>query len=276
MAEARPHPRLQPGEEDFPYDRDSVLTSKYHMDARKPVDRLLRYERVLDTQAQWPALDFADRRGLEIGCGPLLGWGPIAVYLGARRYVCIEPRFQEAVLLADEVWTRFFLPLHQQLEAVFARGVSFADFADRIRSRIHVHGVPVERCELDDASADLVISNGVLQHVADLDGAMQQIRRVSCEGAKQLHVVHFTDHVSPPDDPFHEIYRQEPADYFAHDSLLNLKRPSEVAAMFHGVGISVTMVPYLVDPPSRPRTLAPYWRRFDPSDLAIQIAFFVT
>jgi len=276
VADVPEHPRLKPGEEDFPYDLESILRSRYHMDARKPVDRLLRYERVLHTQAKWPRLDFAGCNALEVGSGPMLGWGPIAVYLDARRYVCIEPRFRPEVLQAEEVWIGFFLPLYQQLEALFARGVSFNDFSDRVRSRIHVHQVSVEQCEMDDASADLVISNGVLQHVADLERAVQQIRRVSCEGAKQFHVVHFTDHMSPPNDPFREIYRVEPDEYFARDSLLNLKRPSEIAALFRGEGIPVNMVPFVVDAAAEPRALSSYWRRFDPSDLAIQIAFFLS
>jgi hypothetical protein len=245
------------------------------MDARKPVDRLLRYERVLAVRGR-PGLDFAGRNALEIGSGPMLGWGPVAVYLDARSYVCVEPRFRPEVLEAEEVWIRFFLPLYQQLEALFARGLSFDDFSDRVRSRIDVHQVSMERCEMDDASADLMISNNVLQHVADLERAVRQIRRVSCEGAQQFHIVHFTDHMSPPNDPFGEIYRVEPDEYFARDSLLNLKRPSEISALFRGAGIPVDMVPFIVDAAVEPRALSSYWRRFDPSDLAIQIAFFVS
>jgi len=267
--------RLRPGEEDFKYDLKSVLGRPFHMDARKPVDRFLRYERVLGAKSSWSPLDFEGKRMVEIGCGPLFGWGPIAVYLGADEYLCIEPRFRPEVIESDVVWTRFFLPFHQQLDALFDRGIDFMEFVDRIRSRIRIEPVAIEDCVNVVDSFDIVFSNGVLNHIADLEHAVEWIQQVSHASTRQFHVVNFTDHMSPPDDPFREIYRIDPKDYFAQDSLLNLKRPSEIAALFERAGITVTMVPYYVDRDIETRTLSPYWSRFAASDLAVQIGFFV-
>jgi hypothetical protein len=116
------------------------------MDGRKPIDRLLRYERVLQTKIDWTPLDFAGKQLVELRCGPLLGWGPIAVYLGAPSYVCVEPRFQAEVLDCGDIWVRFFLPLHQQLEALFDRHIAFDDFIERVGSRIHVHTARYTAC----------------------------------------------------------------------------------------------------------------------------------
>jgi hypothetical protein len=245
------------------------------MDARKPVDRFLRYERVLHTRGRWAPLEFDQRSILEIGTGPMLGWGPLAVYLGAQEYVCVEPRFRREVLDCDEVWVRFFLPLHQQLEAIFNRQVAYEDFTQRIRSRIQVHACNLEACRIPENSADLVISIGSLQHIVDIDDAVRQISSASRPGARQFHVVNFTDHMSPPDDPFHEIYRLTPAEYFKRDSLLNLKRPSDMLACFRKAGMSPVLVPYYVDPNIESRRIADYWKRYEMSDLAIQIAFLV-
>jgi len=267
--------RLPPGQEDFRYDLKSVLGWSRHMDARKPVDRFLRYDRVLQTKSAWTPLDFEGKRVVELGCGPLFGWGPIAVYLGADEYFCIEPRFDRVVIESDVVWTRFFLPFHQQLEALFDRGIDFDEFVDRIRSRIRVEPAPIEECVVGDHSFDIVFSNGVLNHVAELERAVERIRQMSHPTTRQYHVVNFTDHMSPPDDPFREIYRLDPEEYFAQDSLLNLKRPSEITALFDRAGIPVTMVPYYVDRDIEKRTWAPYWSRFDAADLAVQIGFFV-
>lgn len=269
------HKRLQPGEEDFRYDLQSILGNAIHIDGRRVVDRFLRYERVLQVKSSWTPLDFEGQRALEIGSGPLLGSGPIAVYLGATEYVCIEPRYQAEVLESDEVWTRFFLPLYQQLDVLFERGISFDEFTDRIRSRIQTDTVSIEDCTRTGNLVDVVYSNGVLQHIADLDRAVAFIQKVSHASTRQFHVVNFTDHVSPPDDPFREIYSLDPSEYFEHDSLLNLKRPSEIAGMFQQAGIPVTLVPYIADESAATGAMASYWSRFDASDLAIQIAFFV-
>lgn len=270
------HKRLQPGEEDFPYDLESILGNPVHMDARRVVDRYLRYERVLQAKSAWTPLDFDGKRLLEIGCGPLLGAGPIAVYLGATGYTCVEPRYQPEVLDSDVIWTRFFLPFHQQLDALFNRGISFDEFVGRVRSRIQVDAEPIEDFTRTGDPVDVVFSNGVLQHIGDLDRAVDLIRQVSHASTRQFHVVNFTDHVSPPNDPFREIYRLDPAEYFEHDSLLNLKRPSEISGLFRQADIPVTLVPYIADLPAGAGAMAPYWSRFDTSDLAIQIAFFVS
>ena len=265
---------IQPGE-DFRYDLQTILANSIHMDARRVVDRFLRYERVIQTRSDWTALDFEGKRILEIGCGPLLGIGPIAVYLGAIESVCIEPRYQPDVLESDVVWSRFFLPLYQQLDALFDRGLSFDEFADRIRSGIRTEIVSIEDYKHVGDRMDIVYSNGVLNHINDLDRAVKLIHLASHASSRQFHVVNFTDLVSPPDDPFREIYRLDPVEYFKNNSLLNLKRPSEITSLFHNAGIPVTMVPYIVDQSAVPSKTALYWSRFDVSDLAIQIAFFV-
>jgi hypothetical protein len=267
--------RLQPEEEDFRYDLQTILAQSFHMDARRVVDRFLRYERVIQTKSAWTPLDFDGKRLLEIGSGPLLGLGPVAVYLGATEYVCVEPRYQPDVLESDEVWTRFFLPLYQQLDALFDRGLSFDEFVDRIRSRIRIDAVAMEDYAHAVDPFDIVFSNGVLNHIGNIEHAVSLIRQASHSSTRQLHVVNFTDLVSPPDDPFREIYRLDPVEYFKNNSLLNLKRPSEITSLFHNAGIPVTMVPYIVDQSAVPSKTALYWSRFDVSDLAIQIAFFV-
>ena len=269
------HSRLLQGEEDFRYDLHTILAKSFHMDARRVIDRFLRYERVLQVKSAWTPLDFDGKRLLEIGCGPLLGAGPIAVYLGASEHVCVEPRYQPDVLESDVVWTGFFLPFHQQLDALFNRGLSFDEFIDRIKTRIRIEASKIEDYKHVGDRIDIVFSNGVLNHIDDLDSAVDLIQQVSHRSTRQFHVVNFTDHASPPDDPFREIYRLDPAAYFEHDSLLNLKRPSEIAHLFRDAGIPVTMVPYITDTSALPGEMAPYWSRFDASDLAVQIAFFV-
>lgn len=267
--------RLLPDEEDFRYDLQTILGDSIHMDTRRVMDRFLRYERVLGVRSNWTPLDFDGKRVLEIGCGPLLGLGPNAVYPGATEYVCVEPRYQAEVLKTDAVWTRFFLPLYQQLDAVFDRGTGFAEFVDNVRSGIRVDTIGIEHFARMDNPVDVIFSSSVLQHIDDLDQARALVRQVSHASTRQLHVVDFSDHFSPPDDPFREIYRQDPEEYFEYDSLLNLKRPSEIATLFREAGIPVEVIPYITGQTAINGTMAPYWSRFDASDLSVQIAFFV-
>lgn len=187
------HNRLQPGEEDFQYDLESVLGNAVHMDARRVVDRFLRYERVLQTKSTWAPLEFDGKSALEIGFGPLLGMGPIAVYLGSVEYTCIEPRYCPEVLESDLVWKRFFLPLFQQLDVLFDRGISYNEFVDRVWSRIDVDIMKIEGCNRAGNHVDIIYTNGVLQHIMDQERAIWQIKQISHAMTRQFHVVNFTD-----------------------------------------------------------------------------------
>lgn len=271
------HPRLPPGEKDFSYDLDSVLGSKshIHMDGAKPIDRLQRYERVLQTKIGRTPFDFSGKHVFELGSGPLLGWAPIAVYLGASSYVCVEPQFHPEVLDSKEIWTRFFLPMHKQLEALFDYNISFMEFNERIRTRIQVHTRTIEECRLPRCFADIAISNNVLQHVLPLEQTIREIQAISKPLCRQFHNVNFTDHVSPPDKPFQDLYRRSAEEYFSQDSLLNLKRPSDILAMFENAGLNVKLVPYYYDMELDRQHVVPYWKRYDTDDLAMQWAFYV-
>ena len=144
-----------------------------------------------------------------------------------------------------------------------------------IRLCITIDAVSIENSKHGGDPVDIVYSNGVLKHITDLDHAVNLIQQVSHEETRQFHVVNFTDHVSQPDDPFREFSRFDPVEYFKDDSLVNLKRPSEIIELFNEASIPVSMVHNITDLPSRSIKMAPYWSRFDASDLAIQIAFFI-
>ena len=260
---------------DFVYDFETVTGSLYHMDARRPIDRLLRYQKLLGNRMAWKDLEFEGKEILEFGCGPLLGWAPIATYLGCERYFCVEPGLREELVRSKEVTRRFFLPMYYQLDALFERGLSFEQFKTRLFERMQPMSQPLEHCQLPDKHVDLVYSNGVIQHVSDLENCFRQIQRISRPDTRQFHVIHFADHHSPPDRPFDAIYSVSPEEYLVTRSLLNLKRPSEILALFERHGLDVKLVPYYRDERFSDKNLHPYWRRFSPDDLSIQFAFFV-
>lgn len=63
----------------FRYDLNITLGSLRDEISTRPLGQFLRYLSFLQTRISWSGLDFRDRTILEIGCGPLLGWTPLAV-----------------------------------------------------------------------------------------------------------------------------------------------------------------------------------------------------
>jgi hypothetical protein len=263
------------GSADFLYDLETVLRTPWYLNETLHIDRFFRYQRVVRNQIRWEELDFRDTTTLEFGCGPLLGWGPMAVYLGCSHYVCVEPRFDDEVLRSKEMEKRYLVPLHEQLEANFRKGVPYKEFKRRILDHLECYTTPLESFDFPEHSVDLVVSNGVLQHIMDLHGCLKVIKRISRPASRQFHVQHFTDHAGNTERPFKEIYTRSPEDYFKSNTLCNLKRPSEMVTLFEQHGIKVKLVPYLWDEavfetPDR------YWKQFKTSDLCIRVAFLVS
>ncbi len=246
------------------------------MDPARHIDRLFRYQRVIRNQVEWQDLEFGGKVAIEVGCGPLLGWGPLAVYLGARRYLCLEPRFRHEIMESPEIQQRYFLPMHQQLEAIYQRGVSLDEFMSRLSDRIEIRTVAVQEWDLAPGGADVLLSNSVLQHVGDpLDG-IRSLVRAAAPGARHFHVVNFADHPKDPVRPFAKMYSADPEAYRQESILLNLKRPSELLALFEHCGEPVRLVPYYRDPNIGAMKKAEYWNRFSNDDLSIQMGFLVS
>ena len=87
---------------------EDTLRSPKQMRPQRPYDSLSRYEAILARVAGWVPLEFRDRNIVEIGCGPLLGFGPIAIFLGCRSFTAIDPGLDIAVVHHSEIQEKFF------------------------------------------------------------------------------------------------------------------------------------------------------------------------
>ncbi|EHJ48104.1 Methyltransferase type 12 [Solidesulfovibrio carbinoliphilus subsp. oakridgensis] len=116
----------------------------------------------------------AGQRILEIGSGAANGVGYALAALGAAKVVCHEP----------------FVPFDVGLDAKHLGGlvprfptVRFS-VVDRVRT---LAGLP-------DGSIDLVVSNSVLEHVADPGALFADLGRLLAPGGVMLHRVDYRDH----------------------------------------------------------------------------------
>lgn len=72
----------------FNYNLLGICGSLKHLNPVTLIDRWERYLRVLSTNAKViPKPNFANKVVFELGCGPLLGWGPLALFLGAKAFI---------------------------------------------------------------------------------------------------------------------------------------------------------------------------------------------
>ena len=125
-----------------------------------------------------------------MGCGPLFGWGPMAIFLGAKSYYYHEPALLRNDVEADLIREQYFLPLYNELIANFGNKMSFAEFFDKV----------MDKCQAIDFSAsaqvDLILSNSVLEHIprAEIQSVIRLLYFVSKPGGYYFHSVDFGSH----------------------------------------------------------------------------------
>ena len=255
------------------FTRHDLRTSKYSSPTAE-IDRFERYARVCLKHGHADPRDLLlSSVVLELGCGPVLGIAPMAVFRGAEALYYSEPAFNPDLLRSEFVVEAYFRPLHAELCAQFhPASDTFLDFEIYYETLLG-------SCHSLDASTpedavDFVYSNSVLEHIPpeQLREVLGRVRYLCAPRARFLHAVDFTDHLGGA-FPFEGIYWAEPPN--DRGSLgINLLRPDELQDVFEGAGFEVGMIPYRrfqgdLEP------LAPYWRGSPKEALAIRVAFFL-
>lgn len=231
---------------------------------------------VLAAQTRLPPIEFAGRRVLEIGPGPLAGWGPMAVFRGAKAVYGVDPDWVDGVFDDPVVEEAYLRPHHAALVDAFGPLMDYARFRSRLSECLTVVRSGLKTLCLP-SRADLVLSNSCLEHIADLDEALASLARITTADARFMHLVNFGNHRDRA-SPFSTIYEMPPEAYrHLYGRHINLQRPPDIARAFATAGINAEMVvvdsrPTLLDP----LTIDPWWsNRYDRAVLAVRTALFV-
>ena len=248
-----------------------LLDSNKAMRTQWLYDFLSRYEAILAQAVGWQPLDFEGRAILELGAGPLLGWGPLAIYRGATQYCGVDPTIMPSILWHPELEQRYLHPLYKDLRAVYGERMSFAEFTKRLDERVLICPTTLLDANISGAY-DVVLSNSCLEHVSPLIETVVRLKRLSSNEIRFLHLVDFGNHRTPQ-QPFAGIYEASPEQYIArHGNGINLLRPSDLFEAFRQAGFTPTLVPYYSADVELPATLDPHWRQFDRDELCIKAA----
>lgn len=242
---------------------------------------LERYEALAATLPDWPPLRFKDRRVLEVGCGPLGGWGPLALYRGAASYVGCDPALDPGLF-----GTRAFLDEHlawvvDDMAANMPNDADWAGdreaFVEAFRARCVYRAATVEALD-PDARFDIVLSNSCLEHIVPFAPFAAALAARLAPGARMLHLVDFSNHRSK-ERPFRPLYDMAPEDYLErYGPHINLMRPPDILAAFAEHGVAARCVPLDVRADLiHMAAIHPAWReRYDAATLAVRAAVIVS
>jgi hypothetical protein len=231
---------------------------------------LLRQEAVVRRHMVWDPIDFSGKRVVEVGCGPLAGYGLLAIFCGATSFESAAPEWHPALFYSEAVTERYSRTFHADLSALYGPRMDFAAFRAALRERVMVH-----RCGFESAPlagpVDIVLSQSCLEHVFPLDATVAKLASIQSAQTRFLHLVDFGNHY-PTAAPFEGLYDQPPEMYLARrGKAINLLRAPDVLALFTRHGIAAKCVSSRVLPQSG--VIHPWWReRYDDATLSTQLA----
>jgi SAM-dependent methyltransferase len=256
--------------------RDLVRSPRY-MRAQMPYDFFSRYEVIAQRACGWQPLDFADRDVLEVGCGPVLGFGPLAVFLGCRRFCAVDPVIRKETLYHPDLIETYFLRVYKDLAGVYGPRVSYEDFLRGLRERVTLSTTGITECAEPDQAFDIALSNSTLEHLHPLSDSIRSLRRLTRPTARQMHLVDFGNHRATR-NPFSGIYNVTPEQYFAkHGNGINLARPPDLLRLFAEHGFDVALATYYRFDEFYDEPIDEYWRSaYSTADLFLKTAVLVS
>lgn len=251
---------------------DELMSSSKHGRGIRFAELLLRQEAVVRRHMPWEPLDFSGRRVVEVGCGPLAGFGPLVVFCGAKSFESAEPEWDGALFFSEEIREKYLRLFHADLAALYGPRMAFDEFVDALKARISIHRGGFESAPIA-GPVDIVLSQSCLEHVFPLDGTLDKLAAIQTPATRSLHLVDFGNHY-PTGNPFEGLYERPPDDYIARrGKAMNLLRMSDIAHAFARRNLVVRVIPSRVFPPDYPGSIHPWWRqRYDDAALFTQLA----
>lgn len=251
---------------------EELLSSAKHGRGIRFAELLLRQEAVVLRHMPWPTLDFDGRRVVEIGCGPLAGFGPLTVFCGATSFESAEPEWDADLFASEEVAEKYLYILHADLVALYGPRMDFVGFRRALRERMRIsrsgfHDAPI------DGKVDIVLSQSCLEHVFPLDKVLGKLSAIQTPQTRFLHLVDFGNHY-PTGNPFVGLYEQPPEVYIARrGKAINLLRTPDIAKLFAECGIAARVIPSRMAKETYRGTIHSWWReRYDEDALFTQLA----
>jgi hypothetical protein len=249
-----------------------LIYSPKHGRGIRFAELLLRQEAVIRRAMSWEPLDFDGRRVVEVGCGPLGGYGPLAIFCGASAFESAEPEWDPLLFESPEVTDKYHFIFYADLVALYGPRMDFAEFRKRLRERMNI-----QRCGFEqftaDGKADVVISQSCLEHVFPIEGTMDKLAEIQTQATRFLHLVDFGNHY-PTGNPLDGLYEQPRDDYIARrGKAMNLLRAPDIDALFKSRNIPARVVPSRNVKETYRGTIHPWWReRYDDTALFTQLA----
>ena len=210
-----------------------------------PYDLLTRYENILKNAIKWNELDFENKTVMELGCGPHLGFGPLAIYLGAKKFIAVDPAANRNIYNSKKLIDKYFRLAFKDYKGIFRKEISFSDFFQEQKNKTVFYTDTKSIPKDQYSSIDIQLSNSCLEHIQDLEDVLYDLKKLMAPNGRYIHAIDFGNHMQT-NNPFIGIYNSTPSKFkIEHGSKINLIPPSKMLNMFTKTGFNnPILVPY--------------------------------
>jgi hypothetical protein len=255
---------------DYYSNENEVLRSK-HSKPTLLIDRILRYLKIINNHYDLK-INCKDKVFLEIGAGPLLGWGPTSIALDSEEYHIIEPNHKKDIFKSKKIKEKYFLNHYNHLKNVFNITVSFDNFYKNILKRIKIYSDINDLRKINEKKFDYIVSNSVIEHISDVKGFLTGLSQYDSMHTKHIHSIDFSNHSSGIYD-----YSKSRFDLKRSHKDLNLLRPSEVLDYFENIfKREFIFLKYLSDNKNLSLTIHEDWEKYNHDDLITLTGFIIS
>ncbi len=266
--------RRLPGSRNGPaWTPDELLSSPKYSRGIRFAELLMRQEAVVRRHLpNWLPLEFEGKRVVEVGCGPLAGYGPLAIFCGAVSFESAEPEWDASLFFSVPVTEKYLRVFHADLSALYGPRMTFREFIAALRERVHVEVRGFETSSIR-GPVDVVLSQSVLEHVFPLEATLSKLAAIQGPATQFLHLIDFGNHY-PTENAFEGLYDQPAAAYIARrGKAINCLRVSDIANIFSSAGIEAAVIPSRVIVDGYRGVIHPWWReRYAESALFTQLS----
>ena len=231
------------------------------------IDRILRYEKIVQNHNKNFKLNFNNKNIVELGSGINYGWAPFAIFHGCSNYTVVEPAADYNFLNDLSNKDNYFSLYFQYLSKMFQNNITFNEFYDQCLKKIKV----IKNIDdLQNEQYDYFISNSVFEHVIDLNYFINKISMLSNDYTSHFHIVDFGNHKSNT-DVFNGIYNINPQKEKKIRGI-NYLRSSDINNLFKSNKINISQICLLNFELSN--SINNYWKKYKAEDLRKGVSLF--
>ena len=254
----------------FSYNISELLDNKKHITPIYIIDRWERYLR--NIHIKYPNLEifkkisFNNKIFFELGSGPLLGWGPIFLFLGAKKFVFSEPAFNEEIYDSAIIEKKYFKVLFEDLVFNYGKLMDYETFIKKIKNDT------INIKNSNNLTYDFVVSNSVLEHInfSEIQNIMTEINKKMSKDSYFIHSVDFSDHSTS----WKEMYSKSINN---NKKLINYLRFSEMNDLLKNIGFSSLDSVIHRTLKLENKKIHKDWDKYDNNDLKVmRVIFFGT